>query len=305
MSQVFINICIVASVVGIALLIIIGYLSLQFSKIKKRVNSLEKVRSDAKLACSEDPVSREELFDPFLVDFRPDRWINYDGVGHYAGVPTTPVQAGNAENLAISGGAPLPGQIISNVTRVPVRPVEVLDELKVPPTNWSLQGLDQKIEMLKKKSAHIIQRYAKQEVDGLIHCLECRKKFNEKITVDILTKDGVGQQEVVARKYFEKYDTTSDAKVQEVIGKHHLQMGDPDLFIPELPDDAIQSMDEFTSAVKAVSGKKPRYYIIAQPADFQKKAEGRDPILIGQSPFGFFYYIIGAWDAEMLYLPEL
>jgi len=55
MSQVFINICIVASVVGFALLIIIGYLSLQFSKIKKRVNSLEKVRSDAKLACSEDP----------------------------------------------------------------------------------------------------------------------------------------------------------------------------------------------------------------------------------------------------------
>ena len=39
--------------------------------------------------------------------------------------------------------------------------------------------------------------------------------------------------------------------------------------------------------------------------DFEKQYERRDPILLAQSPFGFYYHILGAWDTEMLYLPEL
>jgi len=33
--------------------------------------------------------------------------------------------------------------------------------------------------------------------------------------------------------------------------------------------------------------------------------EKRDPILLAQSPFGFYYNILGAWEKEMVYLPEL
>ena len=38
---------------------------------------------------------------------------------------------------------------------------------------------------------------------------------------------------------------------------------------------------------------------------FRKAYEKRDPILLAQSPFGFYWQILGAWDKEMLLLGEL
>ena len=49
------------------------------------------------------------------------------------------------------------------------------------------------------------------------------------------------------------------------------------------------------------------YYIriIAQEKDFKSKVEKNDPMLLVQSPVGFFWQILGAWDEEMLLLSEL
>lgn len=293
-----------AMAIGCIIGIVIAYK--RIALLKKQVNIA--LSPDLKTVAGKCEGEGEygELTDPFLIDFRPNRWISYASQGN-----TPMVEGGVLTAPSVQGGVSAVGRIqagegiISNVVKVPVRPVEVLDELKVPPTIWSLQGIDQKIEMLKKKSAHIVQRYAKQEVDGLVHCLECRKKFNDEIEIEVLDGSSTVKQTISTRLYFSTYDVTSQEKISSVLDRHNLKMGDPDIFIPELPDDAVQKMDEFTSAVMAVSGKKPRYYIIAQPSDFQKKEEARDPILLGQSPFGFFYYIIGAWDAEMMYLPDL
>lgn len=290
--------------IGIAFIITIIFVVKAFLKLDKQVNdSMSHGKQYFTVGCQEKTaiptdLGEEELHDSFLVDFRYDRWINYDGGNMILNNPVVP-------GVAIQGSQEPHQGIIPHTIMVPTKPVDVLDELKVPPTNWSLNGIDQKIKMLKKKSAHIIQNYAKQEVEGLIHCLECRKKFESGIKVNISTDNGTDVLEITARDYFGKYDITSEEKIAEVLKRHNLKMGDPDIFIPELPDIAVERMDEFTSAVKAISDRKPRYFIIANHSDFQKKQDARDPILLGQSPFGFFYYIIGAWDSEMLYLPEL
>ena len=51
--------------------------------------------------------------------------------------------------------------------------------------------------------------------------------------------------------------------------------------------------------------KKPVFYVIAEPDKFRKAYEKRDPILLVQSPFGFYWQILGAWDKEMILLSEL
>jgi hypothetical protein len=82
-------------------------------------------------------------------------------------------------------------------------------------------------------------------------------------------------------------------------------MNTSDLFVPEFPDEAIMVMREYTDQLQALCNKKPVFYVIAEPDKFRKAYERRDPILLVQSPFGFYWQILGAWDKEMILLSEL
>ena len=82
-------------------------------------------------------------------------------------------------------------------------------------------------------------------------------------------------------------------------------MKSSDIFIPEFPDDAIKLMKEYTENMLLICKKKPIFYVIAEPDKFKEAYAKRDPILLVQSPFGFYWQILGAWDKEMLLLSEL
>jgi hypothetical protein len=82
-------------------------------------------------------------------------------------------------------------------------------------------------------------------------------------------------------------------------------MNTSDLFVPEFPDDAIAVMKAYTEEMDKICSKKPVFYVIAEPDKFRKAYEKRDPILLVQSPFGFYWQILGAWDKEMILLSEL
>lgn len=206
------------------------------------------------------------------------------------------VMIGN-NTVAVSSGGFSDGQ--QQGQKKVVRPKDVLGELEKVPTNFSLDAIEDKIAILKDKAELITQRYAKREVQALIQCLEHRKQYKKKM------KGKRGKPNATFGQFFSQFDATNEQKVKALTDKYDLAMNDADLFIPEFPDVAVQTMKEYTAAVKELTGKEPRYYVIAQPSDFQKKVEKRDPILLSQSPFGFYYYILGAWDEEMLYLPEL
>jgi hypothetical protein len=64
-------------------------------------------------------------------------------------------------------------------------------------------------------------------------------------------------------------------------------------------------MKKYTNNMKKLCQKKPVFYVIAEPDKFKKAYEKRDPILLVQSPFGFYWQILGAWDKEMILLSEL
>jgi hypothetical protein len=147
--------------------------------------------------------------------------------------------------------------------------------------------IEEKINILNDKVKLINQHYAKREVIALIQRLENRKKYLE------------------YKDYFDRFQNTTDEKIDLLLDKYELVMKTSDIFVPEFPDEAILKMKEYTDKLDELCGKKPVFYVIAEVKDFKKAYEKRDPILLVQSPFGFYWQILGAWDETMMLLSEL
>lgn len=179
------------------------------------------------------------------------------------------------------------GGIVDTDNRKEVTPLSVMNELETVPTPFTVENLDEKIATLKDKSKLINQRFAKAQIDGLIKRLENRKKYEDNFS------------------FYNKFPNTTDSNIDKLLEKYKLVMDTSDKFVPSFPKDAIEIMKEYTAITKKISGEKPVYYVIAEKSDFEKKVKKLDPILLAQSPFGFYWQICGAWDKEMLLLSEL
>jgi hypothetical protein len=195
--------------------------------------------------------------------------------------------------ITVDGGSP-EGEADGETPKVPqppqkivIKPIDVLDQLETVPTPWNLSNLEDKIEVLKYKRDLIVQSYSRREVEGLIERLENRRKWEE------------------FKEFFNEFQNTTDEKIDELLDKYDLVMNTSDLFVPEFPDDAIAIMKAYSEKMDTLCGKKPVFYVIAEPDKFRKAYEKRDPILLVQSPFGFYWQILGAWDKEMILLSEL
>lgn len=218
------------------------------------------------------------LDDAFLFDFK-NYGSMYNGNGNSIMVSGAIVGLNDSNGEESEGtGAP---------TKIAIKPIDVLDQLETIPTPWTLSNLQDKIEVLKYKRDLIIQHYAKREVEALIERLENRKKWEDH------------------KAFFNEFQNTTDEKIGQLLDKYDLVMNTSDLFVPEFPDDAIAVMKAYTEEMQKVCGKKPVFYVIAEPDKFRKAYERRDPILLVQSPFGFYWQILGAWDKEMILLSEL
>lgn len=99
--------------------------------------------------------------------------------------------------------------------------------------------------------------------------------------------------------------TTNDAIVQLLDKYKHLEAVRADESIPDLPKDAIKAMQSYEELTEKVCGKKPIFYLIKEKKQRDEIARRRDPILLAQSPFGFFWQILGAWDKEIKFLDEI
>ena len=215
-------------------------------------------------------------------------WLSYSGpIGGHRGQ----IQNGAPINEATPIGTTPPwGTVVEDETvpkRIAAKPVDVRKELESEPAPWTMEGLEDKITLLKRKGSITTQHYSKQELDSLVERLENRKKYEQ------------------FKEFFGQFPNTTDVLIDALVTKYKLEMKSSDLFVPEFPKEAIDVMEEYSAKVKELCGKNPVYYVIAEEGDFKKKYEKRDPILLVQSPFGFYFQILGAWDAEMLILHEL
>jgi len=232
------------------------------------------------------PMAYEDANENYFADFRPDRFVGFGGQDVSEGSITT-----TSSNVAILGGGTPPPP----VKKVIVKPKDVLGELGRRPTHFSLEGLAEKIAIVEAKKDLIRQNVASKEMDWLLVCLQNRQKYDQKSKAARATY----------REYFSHFDSTDQALIDDLLKKHSLVMREADTFIPELPSDATRTLATFTAVCDELCGKKPRVFVIANVDQFRAAYAKRDPILLAQSPFGFYYYILGAWDEEMLLLSEL
>jgi hypothetical protein len=214
------------------------------------------------------PMAGSGIEEGYLVDFKG---------GHFSG------PMGNPQSVSTTSDSQGTGEKI----RIKIKPIDVLNQLETVPTPFNLNNLDDKIAVLRDKEKLIINYYAKREITGLIERLQNRKKFEE------------------FRVFFDRFQNTTDEKIAAFLEKYTLEMHPSDIFIPEFPDEAVAVIKEYTEQTEKLCGKKPVFFVIAEENLFQKAYEKRDPILLAQSPFGFYWQILGAWDKEMLLLGEL
>lgn len=176
---------------------------------------------------------------------------------------------------------------VSEDKREEKTPLAVADELERIPLKVNVDDLDAKIDLFKSKSKLISQKFTKDQVEGFTQRLENRKHYAEH------------------HEFFKMFPITNDEKIDDLLSRYKLVMKKSDLFVPTFPKAAIDIMTEYSIVVKKFTDEAPVFYVIAEKKDFEKKYKRLDPILLVQSPFGFYWQILGAWDKEMLLLSEL
>lgn len=172
-----------------------------------------------------------------------------------------------------------------NDNREEVKPIEIIHLLESG-VNVSVYNINKKLQQIEKRIANIEE--LKQIIPADLHraheMLLARKKYS---------------------KHFKKFTwkTTTKEKIEELIEKYklfHRSYGD---FIGTVPSQALEEMIAFNKAFKSVSEGNATFTVIAPPKYF--KSRKGDPILLADSPFGDFYYILCAWDEEVSIVEEL
>lgn len=140
----------------------------------------------------------------------------------------------------------------------------------------------------KKKDTSGGSLYGKQELESMLIRLKNRYKIKK-------------FQPIV-----DEYMHTTSEQIAFVLKENkNLKCDKVSEFIPDLPKAAMKAIKQYENMCIALCNQKANFYIIADEKDFGVKTKRRDPILLAQSPFGFFWQILGAWDKEMVFLGDL
>lgn len=176
-------------------------------------------------------------------------------------------------------------------------PKDILHELETVPVPADFNELDSKLSTYMRIHDLIrldSSRGNRETIQDVIQRLQNRKKY---------------MTDKKLREFFEQFKNTTDEALNHLLDRNqHLRIGPADDFIPEMPVDAHEKMLSYSDTVVSMCGAKPVFYLIAKISDFRQKGherEGRDPILLAQSPIGFYWQIIGAWDEEMTLVNDL
>ncbi len=158
--------------------------------------------------------------------------------------------------------------------------------------------LDEQVKLMKDKLSLYPKNKAYELMGGL--------KYGKAEVKSIIERFGNRKKISGYKNMIEKYPHTSTSLIAEIVEKHdYLKCDNADEFIPDFPREAIKAMKEYNQMCIELCKKKTHFYVIADKKDFGEKNKRRDPILLAQSPFGFFWQILGAWDREMIYLGDL
>jgi len=170
-------------------------------------------------------------------------------------------------------------------TRKEAKPVDVVNELSANVPLIDLRDLDKKITAVKVR----IKTLKRSKVSNL---------SNETVALGYLQ----------ARKKFKKYGKlfvwgiTNQEILNNLCSHYKVVVVGLGAYVRNVPQEGVEEIEKFLDAWEKVSDDEPTFSLVIDDGGTEMK---KDPILFATSPFGNWYYILGAWDKEVQYIDEI
>jgi len=170
--------------------------------------------------------------------------------------------------------------------RIEKRPIDVYEQIISEEPKINLNNLDGQIKIVKERVKVLKQHLRNTNFDHeemAIGFLKARKKY-------LKYKDDF------------KWAITNKDKIDKLCSKYKVKMVGIRDYYRNIPKEGVDEIKKFGEALQNVNNKDPQFKLII---DYGGKETRKDPILLAQSPFGNWFYILGAWDKEVEIVDDL
>jgi hypothetical protein len=170
------------------------------------------------------------------------------------------------------------GNFMPKDERIEKKPVELVTEIVHETPSFDCKDIDRQIKIVKRRLSTLLRQKAgaTDEKEALMY-LEARRKFSK------------------VHKLF-MWPVTNEVKINELCKKYKVQKVGFAGYARNIPMEAIDEIEKFEKALSKVTDREPELSLVI---DSGGKEQKKDPILLARSPFGRWYYVLGAWDKEV------
>lgn len=218
---------------------------------------------------------------------------------HPAYISTFQVESGTTNQLYVDAGTnatvswqPSQPTVYEHEREVPKderivkKPIEVVADIIAEEPKMNLIDVKQQIRVVKRR-IRILQDECNiptpsDELEALKY-LKARLKY---------------------QKYADRFRwaITTNAKIKELLAKYKLSDVNFRSYYKNVPMEAIDEIEKFIAACKKVTDAESEFRLIIDDGGTETK---KDPIMYASSPFGKWFYVIGAWDKEIMYVDDI
>lgn len=172
----------------------------------------------------------------------------------------------------------------SEDTRVVKKPVEIVNEIVSDLPVINLGDLDKQIKIVQRR-IDVLEEQGVNLTDEpeALGFLKARKKYSRYANLF-------------------KWDVTTIEKIQTLCSTYKVMKVSFSGYHKTVPNEALDELEKFALAYEKVRNDKPILELIVDQGGPEQR---KDPILLARSPFGKWYYILGAWDKEVEIVDDL
>jgi len=170
-------------------------------------------------------------------------------------------------------------------TRIEKKPVEVVGEIIAEEPVMNMKDLDIQIKIVKRRLKALTD-------------LDIKNNSNERLALYFLK----ARKKYIKRKNLFKWPITTSAKITALCSKYKLRSAFLEGYARNVPTEALDELEKYINAYQTVTEGRPKVELII---DDGGKETRKDPILLASSPFGRWFYVLGAWDKEIEYVDDI
>jgi len=169
--------------------------------------------------------------------------------------------------------------------RIVKKPVEVVKDVIAEEPKMNLIDLKKQIRLVERRK----------------RCLEEECKVTPSDEIEALKYLKARLKYLKYAKLF-RWAITTNEKIAELLKTYKLSNVGFRSYFKSVPMEAIDELEKFMNAWKKVSNTEPDLRLIIDDGGTETK---KDPILLASSPFGKWFYVLGAWDKEVQYVDDI